>query len=559
MLTLPPFGFFWFLLGQEAQLPAWHTPAPEALPEYATIVIRQDVAEALGGQGRQILENEALPAYFPKRRWFASKGETVERLSLAYATKLPGSSDTMLVEVAAKFADRTEHYVLPLSIAWEDDTHGALAQQLALARVRRGRRIGLLTDGFATDDFALGIIKQLIAGATMALPDGELRFVPTSRATDLDIGSTPEIRRFSAEQSNSSLVVADAVVLKIVRRVAPGVHPEGEMTRYLTERGFGNTAALFGEVVRMSSDGVPHTLMLAQAFVRNQGDGWTWTLEFLQRTIEELSLGSQDEADAHDAFESYANFTTALGRRLAELHETLGLETDQPEFKPEPADDEILAGWADSAVEQIDRAMEVLQTRTDWPDDETRELAHGLIARHAALADVARRLSRDGKGAVQTRIHGDFHLGQVLVVQSDAYLIDFEGEPARPMVQRRAKSCGLRDVAGLLRSFDYAAATAATARTATSPHATERRAPLLARWRREAMDSVLASYRATLEASDRPWVPKRAEQPLLELFLMEKAAYEIRYEAANRPTWMRIPLRGLHEIAARVLEPETVA
>jgi maltose alpha-D-glucosyltransferase/alpha-amylase len=127
------------------------------------------------------------------------------------------------------------------------------------------------------------------------------------------------------------------------------------------------------------------------------------------------------------------------------------------------------------------------------------------------------------------------------------------------MEQRRAKSCGLRDVAGVLRSFDYAAATAAPGRTATSPQAAERRAPLLERFRTEATATLLNAYRAVLAESARPWVPKAAEAPLLDLFLMEKAAYEIRYECANRPNWLRIPLHGLHEIAARVLIPEGVA
>ena len=160
LLTLPPFGFFWFLLAQEAQLPAWHTPAPEALPEFATIVIRRDIDETVHAQGRRILETEALPAYIPKRRWFASKGERIDGLSLAYAVKLPGATDVLLAEIDAKVGGRDEYYVLPLGISWEDETAAALAQQLALARVRRGRRVGMLTDGFAVDAFALGIIAS---------------------------------------------------------------------------------------------------------------------------------------------------------------------------------------------------------------------------------------------------------------------------------------------------------------------------------------------------------------------------------------------------------------
>jgi maltose alpha-D-glucosyltransferase/alpha-amylase len=560
LLTLAPYGFFWFLLAQEAQLPTWHSPAPEALPEYATIVIRRSVEEVLQPHGRQILETEALPAYVPKRRWFASKGERVSSIAIAYGVPLPGAPEVLLSEIEAKIGDRAERYVLPLAIGWEDETTGALAQQLALARIRRGRRIGVLTDGFSVDSFALGILKQLNGGAAIPLPDGEIKFMPTSRMAELEIAAGAEIRRFSAEQSNSSLVVGDAVVLKIVRHALAGVHPEGEMTRYLTEKGFQNIAPLFGEVVRTDSAGMLHTLMLAQGFVRNQGDGWTWTMDFLARALEELAVIGADQSEAHeDAFATYEVFATAMGRRLAELHAVLADPADDPDFRPERADGLVVTEWAESAIEQIDLAFALLREVRDWPDVETQAMAAGLLEREGELHAAAHRLAQRGKGAMRTRIHGDFHLGQVLVVQGDAYIIDFEGEPARPMEQRRAKSCPLRDAAGLMRSFDYAAAAGITGRVAASPQAGERRAVLVERFRNEACRHFLDAYRSVLHAAPSPWVPREAEEYLLDLFLLEKAAYEIRYEAANRPTWLRIPLRGLHEIAQRIFIAEPVA
>ena len=151
-------------------------------------------------------------------------------------------------------------------------------------------------------------------------------------------------------------------------------------------------------------------------------------------------------------------------------------------------------------------------------------------------------------------MHGDFHLGQVLVVQGDAFLIDFEGEPARTMEQRRAKSCPMRDVAGLLRSFDYAAASAAPGRVAASEQTAERRHAVLAEFRERAEAAFLAAYRAVLHGAETRWVPEAAETPLLDLFLLEKASYEIRYEVANRPAWLHIPLGGFHAIASRLLE-----
>ena len=566
LLTLPAYGFFWFLLAAEAQLPSWHSAPPEPLPEYATLVMRAGLADILNPQGRAVLEREALPAYLPKRRWFASKTERLEGVRLAYAVPLPGTGGSvMFAEVEAALPGRTERYVLPLGVAWEDETAGALAQQLALTRVRRGARVGYLTDAFAVDAMARGMITAIQESAVTPLSHGELRFVPSSPMATLELAPDAEIRRLSAEQSNSSLIVGDALVLKLVRRVLAGVHPEAEMTGYLTERGFGNTAPLFGEVVRVDDDGTPHTVGLAQGFVRNQGDGWTYTLDFLARVVEDAALtgqafhGEDAGVDATDLFEAYDVFASAIGKRLGELHATLSQPTDLPSFAPEPVDDAILAEWAEGAVEQIESALAALRSVKEWPDATVAHQAETLLKHADALPKAAARLSKQGRGALSTRVHGDFHLGQVLVVQGDAYIIDFEGEPARTMEQRRAKSCALRDVAGLLRSFDYAAAAAAPGRVAASEQASERRQAILQQFRNRASHAFLEAYGAVLAAAEPRWVSSEAEPALLDLFLLEKAAYEIKYEAANRPTWIGIPLGGLYRIAERLLALETAA
>ncbi len=552
LLTLPPYGFFWFLLASQAQLPSWHMPAPEPLPEYATLVVRHHLEDLLSPSGRTVLEGEVLPAYLPKRRWFASKGERLDAVRIAYAVRLPDSGGAVLLaEVEAEVGNRTERYALPLGGAREDEP-GPLIQQLALTRLRRGRDIGYLTDGFALDVFARAMVKALRDELRLEIPGGELQFIPTSLMGELELADDAEIRRLSAEQSNSSLIIGDALVLKVVRRVSAGVHPEGEMTRYLTEQGFGNSAPLFGEMVRVDADGTPNTFGLVQGFVRNQGDGWGFTLDFLAREAEEIAVTGHEQAQDEDAFKSYLPFAAAIGRRLGELHGVLSRANDDPDFSPEPADGDTLAGWADGAIEQIDGAFALLRGIREWPDEMTGTLANTLLEREPELKDAARRLAEEGRGATRTRVHGDFHLGQVLVVQGDAFIIDFEGEPARPMAQRRMKGSPLRDVAGLLRSFDYAAAAAAPGRTASSPQTNERRVVLLERFRDEASKAFLDSYKAVLAEAPNPWVPPDAEPALLDLFLIEKAAYEIRYEAANRPTWLGIPMLGLLRIADRL-------
>lgn len=560
LLTLQPYSFFWFLLATEAQLPPWHVRPPESLPEFATVVIRADIAEVLQPPGRTILERESLPAWLPKRRWFAAKDQTLRATHIAYAVPLPGAKDVILAEVTAELGSGKERYVLPLGISWEEETSSPLPQQLALARARRGRRVGVLTDGFAVDALSSGVVEALRRSDELTLPDGAmLRFRPTTRMAEIELSPNAEIRRLSAEQSNSSLIIGDTLVLKLIRRVGSGINPEVEMTRVLTERGYTHSPPLVGEVARIDADGTPHTLMLVQGFVRNQGDGWGWTLDFLARAVEEIAVTGHEGEAALDAFASYAPFATATGRRLAELHAVLAQPCEDPDFTPEEADSAELQLWADGALEQMELAFAVLRAPREWPDEETRAMAADVTSHARTLRDAVRHLGEAGHGTLRTRVHGDFHLGQVLVVQGDAFIIDFEGEPARPPEQRRRKSCPLRDVAGLLRSFDYAAAAAAPGRSAASPLTGERRRPLLERFRTEAAQRFLDSYRATLDQSPRRWVPREAEAPLLNLFLLEKAAYEIRYEAANRPGWLPIPLRGLYAIAHRLLESEMAA
>jgi maltose alpha-D-glucosyltransferase/alpha-amylase len=559
LLTLPPYAFYWFVLATESALPSWHRPLPEPLPEYATIVVRRDLEEVLWSEGRAILEKEALPAYLQKRRWFGAKGEKLRSVRVAYSAKLgEGRGTTLFTEVQAELGDRTETYALPLGICREEQTTGPLAQQLALTRVRRGPDVGYLTDAFALDAFTREMIRGMREEMVVPFDGGELEFRKTFRLDELTLPDDADIHRLSAEQSNSTLIVDQAIVLKVVRKVLAGIHPEAEMTGYLTERGFQNIAPLLGEVVRRDRDGEPHTVAIAQGFVHNQGDGWAWTLDYLERTGGEAT--QNDDEETTDALSGYLPFAAAVGRRLAEMHAVLAADTDIEEFRPEPATPEILDRWAADAAEQIDLAVQAIARVHDWPNELARGQADFLVRNAARLHEAALALARAGAGgAWQTRVHGDFHLGQVLVTSGDATLIDFEGEPAKTMAQRRAKSCPMRDVAGLLRSFDYAAATGAGSRVAESEAAAQRRQQFVQEFRLSASRAFLEAYRAVLEAAPRAWVTPQTQQKLLDLFLLEKAAYEIRYEIANRPAWIGIPLGGMARIAQRLLPAEHVA
>jgi maltose alpha-D-glucosyltransferase/alpha-amylase len=554
LLTLPPYAFYWFALETEAATQLNAAPAP--MPEFATIVLRKDIGEVLQPTGRAILEREALPVYLQKRRWFGSKGEKLHSVRLAYAVKLgDGIRASLITEIEASVGDRLENYTLPLGICRDDHTSGPLAQQLALTRVRRTAEIGYLTDAFALDAFTRNLIEAWRSERVLPFAGGRLEFSKTSMLDGLVLPEELDIQRLSAEQSNSSLIVNEQIVVKIVRKVLAGRHPEAEMTGYLTERGFRNIAPLFGEVIRYDEQDVPHTIMLVQGYVHNQGDAWSWTLDYAKRVSADIAAGD-DPGVVEDALSGYIALARAIGCRLAEMHTILAEESDRPEFQPEEADLAAVDGWADGVAEQIEGARQAVQRVQDFANDETRALASEFCARAPELTRVARELARSAAGqALQTRVHGDFHLGQVLVTPGDATLIDFEGEPAKTMEQRRAKSSPYRDVAGMLRSFDYAAASASAARVPGSEQAGERQTQLVEKFRRAAGLAFLDAYRHVLREAPRRWVQPQAEAALLDLFLLEKAAYEIRYEAANRPAWIGIPLAGIARVA-RHLVPE---
>jgi maltose alpha-D-glucosyltransferase/alpha-amylase len=554
LLTLPPFAFYWFILSTTASLPDWHLPAPEPMAELRTLVLRHGIEEVLAE--REVIE-EALPSYLGRRRWFASKDEKIGSIRLSMAEPISGAPlELILTELEVTLSRRTEHYLLPLAIAWEDGLVDPLPQQLALARIRRGRKVGFLTDAFAVDALPLAVLRALQVSAVRPLASGDIRFLPTARLAEIDIPRQPEIRRLSAEQSNSSLIIGDLAVFKLVRRVFPGIHPEAEMGRYLTERGFANTAPLFGEVTRYDREGTPHTLVLVQGFIRNQGDGWGWTLDYLSRALNSAAVVDPDSQheDIADALAGYGNFAAAIGQRLAELHAILAAPSENADFAPEKATSADAAVWAEGVRVQLEAALSALAAVTDWSDEDSREAIKLLKERRAALNRAIDRLAKSAAGTLKTRTHGDFHLGQVLVSSGDAYIIDFEGEPARPLEERRAKLSPLRDVAGLLRSFDYAVAAASSRAEGPAQNAPSK-ATVLDRFAANASEAFLAAYRTVHAESPQRWVTEADEPALLDLFLIEKAAYEICYEAANRPTWIGIPLHGLARIAARILAP----
>ncbi|PWW03569.1 maltose alpha-D-glucosyltransferase/alpha-amylase [Hoeflea marina] len=546
LLTLQPYGFLWFQLAKGVDAPEWASSAPGIEIERHTFVLRPDLGDIADPANRAVLERDVLPGYIPHRRWFGGKDEQVSRISLIRAMPMPGAEDLLLAEIRVATAVGEAIYTLPLGIAWADGQNGPYASNLAIARVRRGRDVGLLTDGFALAPFARSVLGALHDGITVASGEGEIRF---SAMPGFDIDPDVEIEWLAAEQSNSTMVLGQKAVLKLLRKVAPGVHPDVEMVRHLSDHGYANVPPMLGTVTR--TDGGEETLlMLVQAFVYNQGDGWQWTQNFLGR------LATDTEA----SFSNYEHFAANLGRRLAEMHDVLALPSDNPDFFPEAVTLEEADKLGGRIKGQVDKALG--QLRGSTLDEAAAEAARYLFDRRDELIGRIGSVVRRAVDRKRTRIHGDLHLGQVLVTGNDVMFIDFEGEPTRPITERRGRDLALRDVAGMMRSFDYAAAVAERTRPGGVEPWGDDGAEA---FRVAAKRAFLAGYQhieqdaeaeaAGDKAGDLPAAVAEVD-PLLDLFIIEKAAYEVIYEAANRPDWIGVPVAGLARAVRRLLAGE---
>ena len=554
LLTLPPYGFYWFQLAPTNQMPSWHQEPVETMPDFQTLVLKR--LDTLNATSKRILESESLPAYLPKRRWFAAKDAPIDAVRIRYCVPF-GDPDrpVLLSELCVEAAGRSDLYQLPLGFLDEADFGTALPQQLALARVRRGPQLGLMTDAFALEHFVAAVLQALRDGQVLTCSEGEIRFVAMPQLAELQLPAQPEVRYISAEQSNSSAIVANSVMIKLLRRVSPGIHPELEMGRFLTERGFAHISAMLGQVSRIDRQGEPVALMVIQRFLDSQGDAWSWTLDNLDRAVrDEIAGGVSMLENQFGALDELQAFNRLLGQRLGEMHAALAADTDDAAFAYQRTSEAHAEQWVESVGSQLKQALQRLEEHRASLAGEDAAAVEQLLSQRQALLEQVQRLAGRTVGGLRTRVHGDLHLGQVLVVQGDAYFIDFEGEPARSLDERRARHSPFKDVSGLLRSFEYAAAmTIRGAQISDSSDAADQaRQRIAASYQRSAGEAFLDAYRSATAGLPHDWRHADGANAALLLFSLEKCAYEIVYEAENRPAWLPVPLQGLLSLAQQL-------
>jgi trehalose synthase-fused probable maltokinase len=465
------------------------------------------------------VEQQALLEFLGSKRWFGERGRNVRAARIQDA-------------IPAQWPDSPARYAVARAKVETDEA--TTTYQLFL----RGVGSDNLVDALEDPVFQRGLADAFHKGAHFE--SGGTRWIVESESKQpLIVPAGASIRLASSEQTNSSIIIDSEAILKLYRRVEPGIHPDVEVTRFLTlERLFVHVPVLLGSIRFEDADGVTVAGML-QELVPGAVDGWTYVLD--------CTLDYFHERDGRQAGLPFETEAEQLGTVTRALHETLASGDPGSEFDLRPATAGDVRQWADQTVEMIELASSSLQraiTTKALPGSiqEPARAALGKRAEHVQwITELAASIGADA--GAKTRTHGDYHLGQVLRSKAAQFLvIDFEGEPTRPLSERRARHSPLRDVAGMLRSFAYAAAVAGKeAKTADALPS--------ARWERTVRDAFLRGYFAETEGSDRLLpASKNNAGRLTALFETEKVFYELQYELDHRPEWVWIPLRGIAQL-----------
>jgi maltose alpha-D-glucosyltransferase/alpha-amylase len=550
MITLAPYGFYWFQLKERDK--SEHV-APSVVPEFETLVVPLGATWVSLARTRGVFEREVLPGHLARTRWYPER--SAKAILPTVTSAIPfcdvGDNRPWLAVFEATQRGETTRYVLPMRIEWVRFDRERYNPR-AFAAVRQGAREGTLLD-VATDPIFIALLLRNLRNSLTLEENGvRLEFKPTSRLSDKPTKQPEHIRAVETEQSNSTALVDNDYVVKVYRKLESGINPEIEIGRFLTEvAGFANTPALLGSVELVEGD-KKSAVAIVHAFVANQGDAWTVTSAYLDRFVDEQRLlATSDQPGESEEQAPYLRYMSQIGRRVAEMHLALASNDEFADFAPEPTRPADVQHWIEDVVARAERVFDALQQRRDTIKEADRLLVDQVVAQRASLRDRLGALLPQDIDGLNIRHHGDFHLGQILIVKDDIFIIDFEGEPRRALNERRRKAPAARDVAGLIRSIDYSATAALERALKVALDEQGKLGAALAEWRDRSVAAFLAAYREVMtNQSLWPTDPQAAEQ-MLNFFLLEKAFYEIEYELAHRPEWLRVPLTGMIRILSQ--------
>jgi maltose alpha-D-glucosyltransferase/alpha-amylase len=537
MITLAPYGFYWFQLQERDKS---EQPTARAVPEFETLVVPVNSTWVSLARTRGVFEHEVLPGFLARSRWYPERNPKEIQPTLTSAVPFCNVGDN---RPWVAFFEATQHgvtsrHVLPMQIEWVRFDRERYNPQ-ALAAVRQGAREGTLLD-VAGDPIFIGLfLRNLRERETVEENGIRLEFIPTGKFADRPIRQPERVHAMEAEGRNTVSLVDHDYVVKIYRKLETGIHPELELGRYLADvESFANTPALLGSAELVEGNG-RSAVGVVHAFIENQGDGWTVTTGYLDRFVDEQRVRSDGE-NGHDSAQlaPYQRLISQIGRRLAELHLALAAHPELPEFAPEPTRPSDIGRWIAQATARADRVFDALEQRRNSLKDGEVALLDQLLPYRATVQDRLAALPAD-IGGFNIRHHGDFHLGETLIVKDDIFIIDVDGNPRQPLAERRRKMPAACDAASLLRSVDASVTAALDRARKGGVDDPVRLAAALSAWRAVARTAFLAGYHETM-TDKRLWpADRRAGHELLSFFVLEKAVIEIEYELARRPEGLR--------------------
>ncbi len=523
----------------------------------------------LKGDQKRELEAE-LPRFLPKQRWFAGKARAIESVGLIDQNS-PGdfvpSVRLFFVQVSYQ-SGRPETYFLPLGLA-KGELAVSMNQGAAGRVICRVGSSGVIYDALGIPEVGARLLEAMEANQSTATRLGAIRAASTSAFSRVRgaKSDTLEVKVGSFEQSNSSVVYGDRLILKVFRRLEPGINPDFEIGKFFAEKTkFDRVPTTAGSLTYRPEGGEPMMLGILQGLIANEGTGWDHALDQLKRVYETISpaqveqvsrqsfprsvsdqIASEPTAEVRALVGPYLADAATLGRRTAEMHLALAGDRADPAFRPEAITSFDLIQLGHEIHQQADAAQSALRAGRSLPEAVQGDAELFLNQRTTLLGQVD-ALTNARVAVSKIRCHGDYHLGQVLRSGEDYVILDFEGEPAKSLPDRLAKQSALKDVAGMIRSFDYAAFAALFAHAKDQPERFNPLAPVAQFWRSWVSSAFLREYLAT--AGDAAFIPKDAGSlaQLLEVQLLDKALYELLYELNNRPDWVRIPLQGINAL-----------
>jgi maltose alpha-D-glucosyltransferase/alpha-amylase len=571
LLTLGPHSFYWFSLEPQrapSGTSAWINPDGEVpLATY-----RGNWEDLLQNQESTVIAR-ALPAYLNSRRWFAGKARRVRFASISEAVPLRRPpSGAFLTLISVGYSEGTaESYMVPFAYESGDTAAQHLRQApetvfLRLKSEDTGEE-GILLDAVADPTVAQDLLRLIERRGRLRTPAGEIMGLRLSTFPSLQGLDRGRVSVFRGEQSNTSIDYDDRLLLKLFRKLEPGMNPDFEIGRVLSEQGFPHTPRVAGAIEYNRRGEEPLTLAILHDYVRKESDAWEYTQDSLRDFFdhmvasgelppdgpghslnEVLFSGVDDEQAAITAIGAYAESARLLGQRTADLHAALGANQTAPAFAPEPFTPYYQRGLYQSMRNLTTNSFALLRAYLRQHGDAADSLKRLADCEELTLSRFRRLVGRS-LTSKRIRTHGDYHLGQVLYTGNDFLIIDFEGEPSRPLTERRIKRSPLRDVAGMLRSFDYAVHSALLEqrRIGVSEENYAAAAAWGRFWRSTTSAVFLRAYLQHAGAAALLTDDKSEIELLLDVCMLEKAVYELGYELNNRPDWVSVPAEGILE------------